>query len=239
MSRSITPHLAFYISAPHLCSYLEGREAVSLVADPDAHIDTHQYSELARYGFRRSGSLVYRPRCPDCNACLPVRIPVARFRASRSQLRNLRANHDLRVIQRPPTFDAEHFALYQRYMASRHAGGGMDEADPDQYISFLVSPYVETAFYELRAGARLLAVAVVDHLDDALSAVYTFFEPESRRGLGVYGVLWQIEHARKLGLRYVYLGYWIKACQKMSYKGAYRPLQIYRDGEWVEETDSK
>jgi arginine-tRNA-protein transferase len=129
----------------------------------------------------------------------------------------------------------EHFDLYLRYQASRHAGGGMDDPDPQKYINFLSGERVDTVFYEMRAADRLLGVAVVDRLSDGLSAVYTFFEPaESPRGLGTYAILWQVEQGRTLGLPWVYLGYWIAESRKMAYKANFRPLEVYRNGCWAE-----
>jgi arginine-tRNA-protein transferase len=225
--------LAFYASTPHECDYLPGRSAQTLFADPRAHMTTRLYSRLAEYGFRRSGGMIYRPACPGCAACVPVRIPVADFRPRRSQRRNLQRNRDLRVRATPAGFDAQQYALYRRYIGERHPGGGMDEADEERYLEFLTSPWAATTFHEFRAGDRLLSVAVVDRMETGLSAVYTFFDPdEGRRGPGVFAVLWLIGEARRLGLPYLYLGYWIGDCRKMAYKSQYRPLEGLRDGEW-------
>jgi arginyl-tRNA--protein-N-Asp/Glu arginylyltransferase len=222
-----------FLSMPHPCSYLPGRVATSLFVDPRAPIDSVTYGSYMRLGFRRSGDLVYRPHCRDCQACIPVRVPVNLFNPSRSQRRILARNTDIRVTARPPGYDPEHFALYLRYQKSRHAGGGMDDPDPQKYTNFLLSRHVHTVFYEMRLNSRLAGVAVVDHLSDGLSAVYTFFDPlEKRRGLGTFAVLWQIDRARQLGLPCVYLGYLIRECPKMSYKENYRPLEAYLDGRW-------
>jgi arginyl-tRNA--protein-N-Asp/Glu arginylyltransferase len=226
-------YLELYLSAPHPCNYLPGRQTVNLVADPRITMHTALYSALIEEGFRRSGGFAYRPHCPGCNACVPVRIPVDRFRPRRAQRRILRRNQDVSVRCRPPRFDAEHFDLYARYLAARHPGGGMDDPSPEDYLRFLTAPAIDTCFYEMRAGERLLGVAVADVLRTGLSAVYTFFDPElADRSPGVYAVLWQIEQARRLDLPYVYLGYWIKDCDKMSYKDQYRPLEGFRNGRW-------
>jgi len=231
--------LKFYATQVHDCSYLPGRDAVTLFADPAAPMDTSTYSALARLGFRRSGGHVYRPHCPGCNACVPVRIPVAEFRPDRSQRRTWARNTDLRVIPRAPEFDAEHFDLYQRYLASRHPGGGMDGGDAEDYLRFVTSDWSDTGLYEFRDGGRLLGVAAVDHLVDGLSAVYTFFEPEEkRRALGVWSVLWQVDEARRRGLPWLYLGYWIGESPKMAYKTRYRPLQGYDGHEWKNIADT-
>lgn len=225
--------LDFYLTPEHECSYLQGQSAQTLFADPAVQIGTGLYSELIQFGFRRSGTHVYRPRCPTCDACIPIRLPVADFQPSRSQRRNWQRNADLEVIAAPNEYRDEHFTLYRHYMSSRHQGGGMDTPDPEKYSDFLINPYIEGLFYEFRLNGRLLGVAVVDVLNNALSAVYTYFDPdEANRGLGVFAVLWQIEQAKASGFEHVYLGYWIKECQKMAYKDQYRPFEVFRDGHW-------
>jgi arginyl-tRNA--protein-N-Asp/Glu arginylyltransferase len=237
-----TPHdtatplqrLAFYATPEHDCSYLQGRIARTLFADPGARLDNHLYSRLARYGFRRSGSHIYRPSCPNCEACTPVRIPVSGFRPTRSQRRTWKRNGDLAVKEVPAAYSEEHFALYRKYIAARHPGGGMDSPEPERYLEFLLSPWSDTRFVEFRLDRRLLAVAVIDVLECGLSAVYTFFEPDCpQRGLGTYAILWEIEKTRKMGLPSLYLGYWIRDCAKMRYKEQFQPLEQFRQGIWV------
>ncbi len=223
----------FYISMPHACSYLPGRIATTLFVNPQEILDTPTFAELTRHGFRRSGNFVYRPHCHECQACIPVRIPVRRFRPNRSQRRTWNRNRDLTVRRCEAGFKREHFELYLRYQRRRHPGGGMDEGDPERYKKFLLSRHAPTAFYELRRNDTLLAVAVADILPDALSAVYTFYDPnELRRSLGVLAILVEIEQARQLDLSWLYLGYWIEQCQKMNYKRNFEPLQAYRSGVW-------
>lgn len=225
--------IQFYLTAPYPCSYLEGREARSQVAAPAHLIGKAAYSRLIREGFRRSGHYTYRPHCYGCNQCVPVRIEVVEFRPNRSQKRNYRDNRTMDARILPLEFRDEHYALYRRYQRARHAGGGMDLDDSEQYTQFLLSSQVDTSLVEFRDGEKLAMVAVVDRVEDGLSAVYTFFDPAlEKRGLGTYSVLWQVELARRLGLPYVYLGYWIKASRKMAYKSNYRPLQGLIDGNW-------
>lgn len=230
--------LTFYATHLHPCSYLPGEEAVTLFVDPTATLDTSTYSTLARAGFRRSGEHVYRPHCPQCNACIPVRIPVAEFTPDRSQRRTWRRNQDLRVVARGVDYDEAHYQLYRRYQAQRHPGGGMDQGDVSDYLQFITSPWGESVLYEFRERRRLLAVAVVDRLQDGLSAVYTFFDPdESARALGVQAILWQVEEARRQGLDWVYLGFWIQACAKMAYKTRYQPLEGFDGRHWTHVQD--
>lgn len=222
-----------YLSAPHPCSYLEGRTASTAVVDPQFPVSTPVYDALIKHGFRRSGRLVYRPHCHGCRACVSVRIPVQRFVPSRSQRRNLKRNCDVEVAQLPSAFRQEHFRLYRRYQAKRHHGSSMDNPDPTKYTDFLTRSSVDTIFYEMRIGGDLAAVAVADRLSDGLSAIYTFYEPElSVRGLGTFAILRQIDAARHEGLQWLYLGYWIENCQKMDYKIRFRPLEGFLDGRW-------
>lgn len=226
--------LPFFLSQEQPCDYLPGQKAQIVFLAPDMKTDTRLYSRLAEQGFRRSGDMIYRPHCKNCSACIPVRIPVERFRPNRSQRRTLRKNKELIVRPQPPTYADEHYALYKRYLRARHRDGSMANSNPDDYIRFLSSDWCHTKFYEFRLDRQLIAVAVVDQFDDALSAVYTFFEPAlPERSLGTYAVLWQILQAQNLNLAWLYLGFWIRACEKMAYKSQFRPLEIYRDGKWI------
>jgi len=226
--------LMSYLTPPYPCGYLDDRDATNQFINPEQPVDTPLYNHLIKLGFRRSGDYVYRPRCFGCSECVPVRVPVDDFSPNRSQRRNLRDNSDLQVIEHPPEFNEEHFDLYRRYLQWRHDGGGMENPSPRDYMGFLTSRLIDTCFYEFRDGGTLVGVAATDCLPDSLSAVYTFYDPRCRdRGLGVYAVLWQVAEARRLGLSWVYLGYWINACAKMQYKSQYRPLEIFRQGRWI------
>lgn len=226
--------LRFYLTAPYPCSYLPDRMARSQVAAPGSLVDTTVYSELVRLGFRRSGQHVYRPRCDNCCACTPVRIPVDAFTPNRSQRRCLQRNRDVLMRLRPLVFEEAHYRLYRRYQHARHAGSGMDQDDREQYRGFLLQSRVDSALAEFTLEGEVIMVSLVDRLLDGLSAVYTFFEPDlAMRGLGVLGVLAQVRLTREMGLPYLYLGYWIQGCRKMAYKQSYRPLEALSDGQWL------
>lgn len=236
-----------YLTAPYPCSYLPEQHARSEVVVPIQPVSDAVYQQLyvglMREGFRRSGPYVYRPRCDACRACTSLRVRTRDFKPDRSQRRSAARHGDLVVRVRPARFDAEHFALYQRYQAHRHVGGGMDQDSAKQYAESMLPSRVHTRIIEFRDpdpsmhGAEglgtLRIVSLVDVLDDGLSAVYTFFDPdEAGASYGTYAVLWQIERARHLGLPYVYLGYWIENCRKMSYKTRFNPHDILIDGQW-------
>jgi arginine-tRNA-protein transferase len=236
-SRQPLKDLAFYASAPHDCGYLKGQSATTLFADPGAEMDGHTYSTLVGMGFRRSGAYVYKPYCSECHACIAARIPVNVFKSNRTQKRtynrNTRDNSGIIASSMVPSMREEQFALYRKYISTRHAGGGMDDPSPNRYMEFLTNSWTQTEFVEFRLNDQLIAVAVMDVLKDGLSSVYTFFDPDhSALSPGRYALLWQINEAKYRQLPYLYLGYWIKDCQKMIYKQEYRPIELYVDGRW-------
>ena len=224
--------LFFFSTEPQSCSYLPDREAVMLFADPNKVVDSDTYGRLIDYGFRRSGDNVYRPHCRSCTACVPVRIPVNEFRPNRAQRRAMRINQDLAITKVKAQFGPEHKALYHRYQRQRHDEKTSEPEAADQ-LAFLRSRFINTYLLEARLNDQLVSVCVVDQLPQGLSAVYTYYEPElSKRSLGVFGVLTLIEECQRLGLEWLYLGYWIEECDKMRYKDSFRPLHAYLNGSW-------
>lgn len=222
-----------WLTAKQDCSYLDDRLSQSAVIDPDFTMDTLLYSRLIEQGFRRSGDQVYKPHCNGCQACVPTRIPVAAFRANRKQRRCARRNAETQIVVKTPEFNERHFDLYRRYQIARHDKTSENEISREDYLHFLTSSWCDTWFVEFLIEGRLAAIAVVDALDNALSAVYTFFDPAfDHFSPGVLAVLWQIDSARQLGLDYVYLGFWVKDCRKMRYKIEYQPLEGLIGRQW-------
>ena len=231
---TLLANVRVFATYPHNCSYLPGEQATTLFVDPSTPIDARIYSQLSYIGFRRSGPHLYRPHCAACNACVPARVPVGSFNPNRSQRRILARNRDLQVEVVEDISSDEHFDLYSRYIRGRHRDGDMYPPDREQFNSFLTREWGATRFVEFRDQGRLLALAVLDRLDNGISAIYTFYDPdESARSLGSFVILWQIGLARDLGLPAVYLGYWIRNCRKMNYKTRFRPSELLANGHWV------
>ena len=235
MTRPLQNPLQFFFGTlPQPCPYLPGRLESKVVTELTGPDPTGLHDDLTRAGFRRSHTLVYKPACPACNACVPVRIPVGPFRPGRTHRRVLRRNADLVVEESPLSATSEQYALFARYQAMRHGDGGMAAMDFTEYQAMIEDSAVETVVYEFRdADRRLVGVMLTDHLGDGLSGVYKFFDPDQpQRSAGTHMVLWLVEKARGLGLGYVYLGYWIENCSKMSYKTRFNPIEGLGPDGW-------
>ena len=234
-----SPDVRIFQTGEHACGYWHGRSARDLVVEPGDPRLPRLYPRALELGFRRSGDLVYRPNCHGCRLCVAVRIPVRDFRPDRSQRRNLRRNADLVARVLPAERTDEQLSLYQRYLGRRHRGGGMDDHGAVQFDQFLAGSWSDTRFLEIRRKVEggtgpLLAVAVTDLLPEALSAVYTFYDPEAAPlGLGTFAILQQLQWAMRDGRSHLYLGYWIDGHPKMDYKRRYQPLEGYDGERWT------
>lgn len=236
--------LHFYLSGPAPCPYLDGRVErklfTRLVGDPA--IDSGINAALTRAGFRRSHEVVYRPACPSCSSCVPVRVPVARFAPSRSLRRVASLNRTLALEIAPARgYDkvGALYPLFARYQESRHAGGDMARMTEEEFSAMIAEGAADTELWMLRAppvdgqGGPVMGVAIVDRMKDGFSAVYSFFAPdEPRRSLGAQLILTLIAEAARLELDYVYLGYWIRETRKMAYKTRFQPLEALGPEGW-------
>ena len=226
-------HIQLYLTAEHECSYLPDRMASNIVPDPNLAMDMSIYSYLIQLGYRRSGDFIYQPRCQGCEECRPCRIPVAQFSPRKNQQRCLKKNQDLTLNMVKAGYSDEYFELYRDYLNARHTNGEMSNPTADDFKQFLYCDWSNTYFLEVRKNERLLAVAVTDVTPSGLSAVYTYFDPtESKRSLGTFCILQQIQQIKEMQLEYLYMGYWIKDCQKMKYKTQFQPMQVFIDNVW-------
>jgi len=231
----------FYTTAPLPCPYVPGRterKVVTEITGPDAD---HLHDRLSRAGFRRSHNIAYAPVCPSCQACVPIRIPVATFVPDRGLRRIGRANAGVRGFDVQARATAEQFQLFQRYQQVRHGDGDMATMSFYDYRAMIEDTPIETTITEFRgADDRLIGGCLTDRLGDGLSAVYSFFAPElERQSLGTYAILWLIQRAQAEGLPYVYLGYWVPESRKMAYKARFRPCEVLVKGTWRMLTDSE
>ena len=226
--------IKLFTTQTHACSYLPGEEARTLFIDPEYQVSTEFHTHLSEIGFRRSGAHMYRPHCSNCQHCVACRVMVDNFQPNKRFRRILRRNEDLRIETVDAIDTDEYYNIYASYINNRHKDGDMYPATREQFESFLVQNCDSTLFYRVSVGDKLIAVMIADLLSNGLSAVYTYYEiEEQKRSLGNFAILWQIEEARRRGLPYVYLGYWIRDCEKMNYKLQYRPIELLLNQRWI------
>ncbi|WP_422074022.1 arginyltransferase [Tranquillimonas rosea] len=233
----------FYVTAPQPCPYLEGRMERKLFTALQGDSAETLNDSLSKQGFRRSQNVLYRPSCAECSACLSARIRVADFKPSRTQRKVLRRNAHLRRNATAPWATEEQYALFRRYLDSRHADGGMADMDIFEFAAMIEETPIRSRVVEYLAEDEdgthdLAAVCLTDVLDDGLSMVYSFYDP-ARAGdsLGTHVILDHVEIAREAGLPYVYLGYWVPGSPKMGYKAKFDPVEVYFRGRWQEMGD--
>ncbi|HFB66771.1 MAG TPA: arginyltransferase [Aeromonadales bacterium] len=225
--------ITLFSTAEHACSYLKNQQAVSHFVAPQQQNLPFVYNLLSQQGFRRSGDHIYQPSCRSCKECIPVRLPVDDFMPSKSQKRCIKKNRRLKMISNNhPEFES-YMPLYRKYINSRHTDGDMYPANLEQFKQFLHSSWCETLALEWYLEEELVAVAFTDVLADSLSAIYTIFDPElSRYSLGTFAITQQVEMAKHMHRKYLYLGFWIKPCRVMSYKGNFRPIECFQNDHW-------
>ena len=230
----------FYVTAPQPCPYLEGRFERKLFTALQGDSAERLNDALSKQGFRRSQNVLYRSSCAECTACLSARIRVADFEPSRSQRRTIKRNGYLRREATSPWATEDQYALFRRYLDSRHSDGGMADMDIFEFAAMIEETPVKSRVVEYTAPAEtgsrrrsLAAVCLTDVLDDGLSMVYSFYDPaKANDSLGTYIILDHVQIARRSGLPYVYLGYWVPGSRKMGYKANFAALEIYKNGRW-------
>jgi arginine-tRNA-protein transferase len=228
------------VTAPQACPYLEGRMERKLFTALQGEHAQRLNDTLSKQGFRRSQNVLYRPSCAECSACISARIRVADFVPSRTQKRVLRRNAGLERHATSPWATEDQYALFRSYLDQRHADGGMADMDIFEFAAMIEETPIRSRVIEYarpnrpqESGRHLAAVCLTDLLDDGLSMVYSFYDPDLMdASLGTYVVLDHIAIAREAGLPYVYLGYWVPGSRKMGYKAKFDALEIYKGGQW-------
>lgn len=234
MSEQKQQYFQFGITKEFPCNYLDNQQERLIVVTNDEYINNENYQRLMVAGFRRSGNQVYRPHCLSCSACQSIRVMVNKFVPSKSQKRIKQINSDL-IIQVTNQTKPQYFDLYSRYINTIHTQGSMYPANKIQYESFIGSKKIDQLFIEIYLQDQLISVAVCDNLPNALSALYTFYEPSlSKRSLGKFSILQQIELCKALKKEHLYLGYQIDECSKMNYKKQYFPHQRLVNEQWLD-----
>lgn len=230
----------FYVTAPQPCPYLDGRMERKLFTSLQGDRAERLNDSLSKQGFRRSQNVLYRPSCAECSACLSARIRVADFKLTRSQQRSEKRNAGLTREATSPWATEDQYALFRRYLDSRHADGGMADMDIFEFAAMIEETPVRSRVIEYSEPAiarnrrrNLVGVCLTDVLDDGLSMVYSFYDPDrTAHSLGTYIILDHIRIAREAGLPFVYLGYWVPGSRKMGYKANFSGLEIYKQGRW-------
>ncbi|WP_372834925.1 arginyltransferase [Puniceibacterium confluentis] len=224
----------FYVTAPQPCPYLAGRMERKLFTALQGEQAEKLNDSLSKQGFRRSQNVLYRPSCADCAACLSARIDVAAFKPSKSQRRTMKRNAYLKRYAASPWATEDQYSLFRRYLDHRHADGGMADMDVFEFAAMIEETPIRSRVVQYSdAEGRLTAVCLTDVLDDGLSMVYSFYEPDlAQQSLGSWMILDHVAIARETGLPYVYLGYWVPGSPKMGYKSGFSGIEVYRHGRW-------
>lgn len=233
--KRLVKEMKFGVTEEYACSYLAGKMARNLFLDPSSAPDQETAVALTKAGFRRTGNHLFKPYCPNCRACIPVRLRVREFRARRRHRRIWQKNADLCLKIEQPAFREDWYQLYARYIRTRHAQGEMYPPSRSQFREFLLSRWSHSLFLCSYLDDRVMSIAVTDVIGDAGSAVYTFYDPdEGHRSLGVFSILLQTSLSKICGKNYLYLGYWINGHEKMHYKLEFSPSEaLLGDGRWV------
>jgi len=224
----------FFSTEPLPCPYLPNRIERRVVTELLGRNATNFHNRLSEVGFRRSHNIAYSPACPGCHACQAVRIVVGDFKLSHSQNRIIKKNKDILVERVQVIATPEQYELFLAYQESRHNNGEMSKMDFQAYRSLIEDTPVESELIEFRLDDHtLVAVCLLDKVKNGLSAVYNFYQPSlSRRSLGTFMILWLVKSAKCLGMKFIYLGFWIDGCSKMSYKQKFKPLEIWTTDGW-------
>ena len=227
--------LRLYQSIPYSCPYIPSNTAHHYTTEPNLSLSSDIYSQLINLGFRRAGERVHKPNCSDCQQCISLRIPVAKFSANRSQRRILNKNTHLKIsLVNNPDY-SQYYQLYEKYINQRHPESNSMQEVHDTFENFFFSSWSQTFAIEFYSpDSQLICVAICDPLLQGWSAVYTFYDMDfAKLSLGTFSILTQIDLVKKLKLDYLYLGYWIRDCVKMNYKTKFQPCEGFTNEKWM------
>ncbi len=227
----------FFITAPSPCPYLQGRVERKVFTHLVGHDARSLNTQLSQGGFRRSQNIAYRPACDGCAACVSVRVPVNTFALTGSFRRNLKTNADIDATVVKSEATSEHYSLFRSYIDQRHSDGGMADMTVLDFSAMIDDNFVDSRLVEYRVrsdGGRLVGAVLIDILGDGISMIYSFYDPdERRRSLGTYMILDNIARVRRLGLPFLYLGYWVQGSRKMDYKSRFLPQERLTADGWA------
>ncbi len=233
MRHSVPRSPQFYVTAPQECPYLHNRVERKLFTALNGSDSQILNNALSKQGFRRSQNVLYRPSCADCSACLSARIPINSFSFTKSEKRVLKRNRLLNREIKAPSASEEQFNLFKKYVDFRHDRGGMSGMNEAEFTSMIEETSVNTILCEYSIPGKVIATSLTDVIEDGLSMVYSFYEPDlAELSLGKYMILDHVKLAKEMNLPYLYLGYWVKGSKKMDYKSQYEPLEVFTNGHW-------
>lgn len=239
MKEKLLSELKLFHTNSFECGYFKDLEATYIILDPEISPDIKLQEVMAEKGYRRSAENIYFPWCHNCNKCIPLRLKLKDFQLGRSQRRCLKKNQSLKTTITKPKVTPEIFNLYKQYQIWKHPNAGMDDCQNIGCMDFLQARWSHTQFAVMRHQQTVVGVTVFDRFNQSLSAVYTFYDKkQASRSLGTFSVLWQIQYAQSIKLKYLYLGFYIKDSPKMSYKTNFKPYELLLDKKWIKHSHS-
>jgi arginine-tRNA-protein transferase len=227
--------IKFYRTSPELCPYLEGKYETKILTPLTEKNGQYHYNSLIQLGFRRSQTIAYKPMCYNCNACQSIRVIVNDFQLNKTQKRLLSTHKNTKYVISSPRLSDSHYRLYQKYIHNRHEGEEMSKMSFDDVARMLEQTTVDTVIVEYyNQDNALICWVITDIVHSGLSMVYSVYDPTTAKlSLGTYAILSHIQLAKEMSLPYLYLGYWVKGCQKMSYKINFKPYELQIMNQWI------
>ena len=225
----LDPPSTDFCTLDYECAYLKGR-SVRMRYKYVTHSNSDFNSAVIQRGWRRFGNYYFYPICNECNECKSLRISVKDFKPSKSQKKAIKRNINTSIHIQKPTVTTEHIKLYNKYHKWKHQKDDWrykEISTYEYYENFAEGAYnfgKEVLYYD---KDRLIGVDLIDIIDDGISSIYFFYDPDyARLSLGIYSLIKQIDIAKILKKEWIYLGYWVDGCKAFEYKTNFKPLQI-------------